>query len=171
MISLKELAEDELIKKEYIKTVLLTMFKKICVKMSNNLEYKRKIKSLYLQTNDKINTTKIIMQKEFNLNLTDDEAVLLCKWIEANFKKREQRSNITTNLDFKKKLYLKQNGFCVSCGEPLGSDWSKIHVDHIIPFKLVGDELDDNYQDLCETCNECKGAKIDYMFKSLIKIN
>ena len=53
------------------------------------------------------------------------------------------------------------------CGEPLGPVMAKIHVDHIIPWKLVGDELNDNYQALCETCNECKSARTDYIFKAL----
>jgi len=59
----------------------------------------------------------------------------------------------------------------MACGEDLGEDWSKIHVDHIIPWKLVGDELEDNYQDLCDTCNECKSAHTDYIFKSMINLN
>ena len=64
-----------------------------------------------------------------------------------------------------------QNGRCVVCGELFDKDLSKVHIDHIIPWMLVGDELKNNYQCLCETCNECKSAHTDYMFRNLIKLN
>ena len=67
-------------------------------------------------------------------------------------------------------LFKEQNGKCAVCGENLGDNWSIIHVDHIIPWALVGDELKDNYQVLCETCNESKSANTDYIFKNLIKL-
>lgn len=73
--------------------------------------------------------------------------------------------------EIKTQLYTEQNGRCIICGEKLGTEWSRIHVDHIIPWVLVGDELEDNYQLLCDTCNQCKSSRTDYVFKSLIGLN
>ena len=171
MITLDELAENAEIKEEYRKTVLLTMFKKICVKMENNFNYRDSIRRLFRETFDKVMTSKLIIEKNFDVCLQDNDAILLSSWFEANLRKSNQRNSKKTSLEVKKELYEKQGGLCASCGEPLGTNWSLIHVDHIIPFKLVGDELPNNYQDLCETCNECKSAKVDFIFKRMIKIN
>ena len=54
------------------------------------------------------------------------------------------------------------------CGCELGDNWSKIHVDHVVPWELVGDELENNFQDLCEKCNEEKNASTNYIFLRMI---
>lgn len=170
MLLLEELAENPEIKKEYRKTVLLSMFKKICVRMENNESFKKSIRQLFRESYDKNLTSKIIIEKNFDVNISKDDSKLLSSWFEANLMKQNHRNSKFTSLEVKKKLFDIQNGICASCGEKLGTDMSKIHVDHIIPFKLVGDELKDNYQDLCDTCNECKSAKIDFIFKKMINI-
>ena len=68
----------------------------------------------------------------------------------------------------REELFVKQNGRCVICGCELGDDWSKIHTDHMVPWDLVGDELEDNFQDLCEKCNEEKNASTNYIFLKMI---
>ena len=90
----------------------------------------------------------------------------MSEWVNANLNKKDKRANLS--LELKQKLFSQQNGKCLICGESLGLDWSKIHIDHIIPWSLVGDELDNNYQDLCNYCNENKNDRIDYVFKSMI---
>ena len=168
MPTLLEFATDEQIREEYQKSFMLNMFRKICVKMKKDTSYKTKLQTLYRESFDKKMTTQIIIKKVFDYDLTVNESDIMCKWFEAHFKKSSQRKAIP--LSVKSLLYKKQHGKCAVCGEDLGDDWSKIHVDHIIPWTLVGDELEDNYQNLCETCNECKSASTDYIFKNLIKL-
>ncbi len=168
MPSLVELASVEEIREEYQKTFMLNLFRKVCVRMKNDTAYKTKIRTLFLETHDKEMTAKIIIAKAFRYDLSEEEAKQMSKWLEAHFRKSSKRISIP--LSVKIDLYNKQTGKCAVCGEPLGNNWSKIHVDHIIPWMLVGDELDNNYQDLCDTCNECKSASTDYIFKNLIKL-
>ena len=166
--TLLELATDEQIREEYQKSFMLNLFRKICVKMRNDSTYKAKIQNLFRESFNKNMTVQIIVKREFDYDLTNEEAAIMYKWFEAHLKKSNRRKTIS--LDVKLELYKKQNGKCAVCGEALGKDNSKIHVDHIIPWTLVGDELEENYQDLCDTCNECKSASTDYIFKNLIKL-
>lgn len=168
MPTLLELASDAQIRQEYEKSFMLNMFRKICVKMHNDEVYKAKIRTLFRESFDKKITTQIIIKREFDYDLIMDEADIMSAWFDAHFKKSNKRKAIP--LSIKEELFKKQNGKCAVCGENLGDNWSIIHVDHIIPWALVGDELKDNYQVLCETCNESKSANTDYIFKNLIKL-
>lgn len=170
MLTLEEIANRQDVKDEYRKTVLLSMFKKICVRMNNDEAYKNSIRNLFRESYDKPLTSKIIIEKNFDVDISIDDSKMLCSWFEANLKKKSTRNPKFTSIEVKRSLCKQQNWLCASCGENLGDDMSKIHVDHIIPFKLVGDELQDNYQALCETCNECKSAKTDFLFKKMINI-
>ena len=169
MFTLEELASDETIKSEYKKSLLLNIFKKLVVMMNRDDTLRLKIRKLFLQTTDAVMTTQIIISKYFNFDLSAEDSRLMYKWLNAHFNKQPTRKPVPLNL--KIKLYQLQNGKCAVCGEDLGEDWSEIHVDHIIPWMLVGDELADNYQCLCQTCNECKSAHTDYIFKKLINLN
>ena len=164
---MKEFSEE--IYREYNKTLLLNLFRKICAKMDNDKSFDLKIRRLFQQSYDKIKTTKAIIKDNFNYDLTEADAISLNDWFNARLKKCNTRKSISR--ETKLKLINQQGGVCAACGEPLSTDLSKVHVDHIIPWKLVGDELPNNYQALCETCNECKSASIDYMFRNMINLN
>jgi hypothetical protein len=168
MIDLDNLLAKDEVKKEYRRTFLLCMFQKICAKMERNKDFDLKIRNLFRQSSDFSKTVRTIIKNNLNFEISIEDAHLMSIWFEANLKKMESRKKIPDSV--KKDLYQKQKGKCVVCGEDLGSDWSKIHVDHIIPFKLVGDELPDNYQDLCDCCNKTKSARIDFLFRSMLKL-
>ena len=110
----------------------------------------------------------MILNNVFKYDASDSDAELFNCWVNAYLNKSDRRKKFSD--DFKENLFLKQGGLCAVCGEKLDNDFSKIHVDHIIPWSLVGDELKDNYQYLCSTCNESKSCHTDYIFKSLINL-
>lgn len=168
MISFTDILENEEVKAEYKKALLLNMFKKIVVRMNKDCSFRNSIKTLFSQSTNREVTVKVIMRNNLNFELDDDDCKLMLQWFDANLKKSNRRMPISHEL--KERLYKKQNGICAVCGEPLGEEMKYVHVDHIIPWMLVGDELKNNYQCLCQTCNECKSARIDYMFKNLIKL-
>ena len=108
------------------------------------------------------------MKKHTDCDLSQKDSIAMLEWFEANFHKLSRRKPISNEI--RKDLVLKQKNCCAVCGELFGNDPSKIHIDHIVPWKLVGDELKNNFQALCETCNECKSAKTDYIFKRIMKL-
>lgn len=67
----------------------------------------------------------------------------------------------------RKSLFLKQDCKCAICGKNI--DVSS-PIDHIIPFKYVGDELANNLQMLCKSCNDKKNASLDYQIRFLLKL-
>ena len=168
MSSIQDILENEEVKAEYKKALLLNMFKKIVVRINKDCTFRSSIRKLFSQSTNREATVKAIIRNNLNFDLDDDDCKLMLQWFEKKKKKSNQRKPIS--LDLKEKLYKKQNGICLVCGEPLEKEMKYVHVDHIIPWMLVGDELKDNYQCLCQTCNECKSARTDYMFRNLVKL-
>lgn len=164
-----KIISDPHIKEEYRTAFLLNIFQKLCSKLNNDENFKKHVQNLYRQTFNQKDTTKLIIQKEFQIQLTDSDINYVKILVDAYFSKNGKRKQIPQTE--KEKIYKKQNGICISCEQPLGNNWKTIHVDHIIPWVLVGDQLHNNYQLLCETCNKCKSSKTDYIFKSLINLN
>lgn len=157
------------VRKEYEKAFLLNLFKKMCLRMDKEITYKNKVKQLFKEAgNNKTRITQIIVKKEFNQDIDNQQAELMSTWFIAHFQKNNNRKDLSA---YKKHLIEQQKGLCLACGEPLGSIVEKIHVDHIIPFALVGDELKENYQALCHMCNLCKSASTDYLFRNLIGLS
>ena len=169
MFTLEELASNDQIKNEYKKSFLLNIFKKLVVMMKKDVALKSKIRKLFLESTDPTLTTEIIIRRYFNYELTAQDSQLMLQWIKAHFNKQDKRKAISA--ETKQRLCALQKGKCAVCGEDLEDDLSKIHVDHIVPWTLVGDELDNNYQCLCSTCNESKSAHTDYICKKLIKLD
>lgn len=168
MLTLDELASVDKIKEEYKRTFLLNIFQKICVRMERDKKLRENIRTLFRQTHNECLTIRAIVKRELKYELSQDEAKIMLPWFIANLKKRITRKPVS--IDMKQKLCEAQNWNCAVCGESLGNDLSEIHVDHIIPFALVGDELPNNYQALCVTCNLSKSAHTDYIFKSLLNL-
>lgn len=54
----------------------------------------------------------------------------------------------------KRRIMKRDHGQCQICGETEG----ELHLDHIVPKRLGGDESDANLQILCRSCNLAKGG-------------
>lgn len=63
-------------------------------------------------------------------------------------------------------LMLDQRGLCNGCRTELGTVRKYVHVDHIMPLKLGGRNIDSNVQLLCSRCNHTKHAKHPDVWKS-----
>ena len=169
MRSMLELASDLQVQEEYKTAYHLNLFEKFCKKMERQKSFKQSVLALYRQSFNVIETTKAIVQREFGAIVSDEEAKRLHSWIWAHFKKKPSRQTIP--LSVKSNLYDLQKGRCNICKKELGKNWSLIHVDHYVPWTLVGDELENNLQLLCNVCNERKNDKTNYVFENLLGLN
>lgn len=142
----------------------LGIFKNICNDYSNPIE-KNRLRNIIARSPDKHNTIKQIVIRKYSTDMNDQQIDRMLELIQAFLKKSEYRKNIP--IELRERLLIKQDYKCPFCGKCI--DISS-HVDHIVPFKYVGDELDDNLQMLCGTCNAKKSDSIDYQIRFLLKI-
>lgn len=154
-------------KKEYKMAFLLKKYGVFIGMINGDARLERKIRELYAESYDKVNTTKLIAERYLSLNLLGDDANFFWRLINAFLSKEVYRREI--DITKKKKLYDKQEGKCAICC--VDEKINKMHVDHNVPWKMVGDELDDNYQLLCETCNLKKGSNVAYKLMNMMKLN
>jgi hypothetical protein len=75
---------------------------------------------------------------------------------------------VRTPLSVENKLVIltKQEEKCSLCRSSI--DMKIAHFDHVIAFKLVGDEVEFNFQALCSTCNLEKGTNHFYQLKAFL---
>lgn len=97
-------------------------------------------------------------------NLSTEETNWLCSCLEAFLRKRPRNQAKANNA--RKNLWLVQNKKCAFCGKEISL--SESHVDHIIPYDYVGDELENNFQVLCTSCNSSKSNKVGIALKQMI---
>lgn len=158
----------EMIGIEYEKAKQLLVFEKLCRQMERSKEYDARIRTLFRQSTNAAITTKALFQNEYNFELRPDDAARMASWINARLLKQPTRKSISQ--ETKSALVKSQNGECAICGCRIEEYSSKTHVDHIVPWVLVGDELENNYQALCEDCNHKKSNDVSFIFKSMINL-
>lgn len=79
---------------------------------------------------------------------------------------RSDRKNIIKNHDeHKRLLYGEQMGYCLGCGHHF--PFHGLQMDHIKAQKRGGQDTDDNFQLLCQSCNAMKGT--DHMEEFIAK--
>lgn len=150
--------------KECIQEVLLlSIFKSFCEK-NESKDDQRKLRNIYSHSTNPLETTKNLIVNELQEVISLDDAEKMHELITAFLKKSVHRKGVSDTV--KSSLLTKQNGKCAICGCAIDIH---SHVDHIVPFKYVGDELEDNYQMLCANCNLKKNDSIDFQIRYLLK--
>lgn len=149
---------------EVREAITLGLFRTFCQKNST-ADARHRLRNIYGYTNDPIETTKNIFINEFDEYISDTDAERLFVLITSFLKKSVYRKTIADSL--RKSLLQSQSHHCAICGCDIDIH---AHADHIIPFKLVGDELDDNLQMLCADCNLKKSESLDYQIRFLLKL-
>lgn len=111
--------------------------------------------------------------EELNISY-DDELLQIIKFLCDQYystspnlsqgrKKKFQISDIRSNRFMHQKIFERQNGRCHICGT-LFNHLNYETLDHIIPWRLIGDVQDgSNWQFLCAQCNTSKAINISYL--------
>lgn len=122
------------------------------------------IKRIYYSTSDDSLAVRKIVRKICGGQLPEQDLKWLDRCIKAYFHKRTRRRKI---LEAERVfLWEKQERRCAICGQPLLLQ--NIHVDHIVPWDYVGDELEDNLQVLCYKCNTRKSNHVARTLHNLL---
>lgn len=146
------------------KAVYLGHFNEFCEKFASKVA-QRRMRTIYSRAVDPIETTQIIYANEFSITISELEAKLLFRYITAFLHKSAYRK-IISSIE-KDSLLQKQDYHCAICGCDIDMH---AHADHIVPFKFVGDELENNLQMLCGGCNHKKNASLDYQVRFLLNL-
>ena len=104
-----------------------------------------------------------------SLNLNDEDYSYIITLLKASFNRLDQLISLSDAE--KEKILINQNNKCAFCGKKISSLHDDCHIDHVIPFSYTGDELNDNYQVLCSSCNEKKGNKVSFLTQLIAKGN
>lgn len=145
------------------RTLLLGVFEVVCKEMKKQNK-KAEEKERFRTYKDKAIPTKRIIARYAGCTLGDDDYIELSKLLTAFFRTGDPRKKFDDT--YREQLIKRQNGCCTICHAKITS--KDAHLDHIIPWDYVGDNLDDNYQMLCETCNERKGTATYFEFSMLL---
>lgn len=114
--------------------------------------------SRFRKSKDHILVTKGIVKRYAKCTLSEAEYEYIYHLLRAFFAKKSVRVEIPEQT--KLELLKNQKHICPYCKTPITIGSS--HLDHIVPWDFVGDELDNNYQMLCSRCNERKGTSSLY---------
>ena len=142
----------------------LGRFKAFCEKISTK-DAQHKMRTIYSRTSNPRETTKNIFVNQLGETISDSDADRLFVLITSFLNKSRYRKPIGESI--KESLLLNQGHHCAICGCDIDIH---AHADHIVPFKFVGDELDNNLQMLCTNCNHRKNASLDYQIRFLLKL-
>ena len=155
---------DERILNDIEEAKILSIFKNIYNDYSNYKE-KNTLRNMLSISPDKLTTLKQIIKRKYDSDFSEMQLKRLSELVEAFLKKSEYRKSITEEL--RSSLLITQNYKCAICNAMINE---KAPADHIVQFKYVGDELNNNIQMLCKKCNEKKNDSIDYQIRFLLKL-
>jgi len=98
------------------------------------------------------------LEKEIQQLILDDDVTNKKGIYPYVLTRNEKHLSIRAFTDaMKLKVYEKQNGICVKCGEHF--ELSEMEADHITPWHEGGKTIEENCQLLCKNCNRKKSGK------------
>ena len=146
------------------KDILESILSEICEYMKADDSSYISVKKIYHRNINDIDAIKQIVQNVCHLSLPEQDLEWLNKCVKAFMKKKPHRKQFSNAL--RQELWNKQDKRCRICGKEILAEDG--HIDHIVPWDYVGDELDNNYQVLCPDCNLHKSNHVALAILSLI---
>lgn len=145
-------------------TLRFLQFQSICEILRDDKAESIRWLSLSRQMQHPTEFARKITKELCQCQLDEHSYSLLGEWLLAFYRKKEHR--IIYPEKIRRDLLHQQQGRCAICGCPIDI---KSELDHIIPWKYVGDELEDNLQLLCFKCNRSKKASPLYQLRMLLR--
>ncbi len=162
ILSLNDIDQSTFNQKVY-HTLILGVFEVICKEMKKQ-HTKTIEKENFRKHRNKAIAAKIIVQRYTGCQLPSDTYIQMAELLSAHFSSGAPRKVFDDS--FRNYLTSRQMSRCAICKRKITSNTA--HLDHIIPWDYVGDKLKDNYQMLCETCNERKGTAAFFELSMLL---
>ena len=146
------------------KDILESILSEICEYMKANDSSYISVKKIYYRSSNDIDAIKQVVQNICHISLSEQDYKWLNGCVKAFMTKKSTRKQISDSL--RHDLWDRQGRKCFICGKAIPSQEG--HVDHIVPWDYVGDELANNYQLLCSDCNLHKSNHVALTVHSLI---
>ena len=162
-LSLNNISTDDLFEALHL-DVRETILKIVCEKLKEDKSFFGWAKKVFFSTTDDMAATKKVIYRVCKCKLSEKDTLWMKDCIKAFFAKSGVREAIPQ--DVRESLLRLQKNKCAICGKDITIQ--TLHVDHVIPWDYVGDELDNNYQGLCQTCNLEKSNHIARTVTNLI---
>ena len=154
---------EEVLYEALHRDILESILSEVCEYMKASESAYVSIKQIYFRNCSDIDSTCQIVQNICHLTLPKQDLIWLNGCIKAFMKKKPYRKQLTP---LRTGLWNAQNKRCCICGKELTEDEG--HVDHVVPWDYVGDELKNNYQLLCADCNLHKSNHVARTVHALI---
>lgn len=155
---------EELLYDALHKDILESILSEVCEYMKANDSALISMKKIYYRNTNDMDAVKQVVQNICHLSLPDQDYIWLNDCIKAFMKKKPIRKQFTSS--FRRDLWEKQGMKCCICGKEIATEDG--HIDHIVPWDYVGDELNNNYQLLCSDCNLHKSNHVALALHSLV---
>jgi 5-methylcytosine-specific restriction endonuclease McrA len=124
-----------------------------------------KIKKRVMSSENKEITVQNLVRELTNCEISVKESSIILEYLIAYFNKSSTRKPVST--EERIKILKMQANKCSLCTKQI--DISNVEIDHIIPFKYVGDELGGgNLQGLCRECNRKKSRSINFNLRMFL---
>ena len=156
--------DEEVLYDSLHKDILESILSEICEYMKSSDSSYVSVKKIYYRSTNDIDAIKQIVRNICHLSLPEQDYTWLNNCVKAFMVKKAHRKQISNSVRLE--LWDSQDHKCCICGkEGLSQEG---HIDHIVPWDYVGDELINNYQLLCSDCNLHKSNHVALAVHALI---
>ena len=145
-------------------TLRFLQFESICdTLLTDEAEYIRWL-TLSRQMQQPAELARRMINELCDCQMDEHSYELIAEWLLAFYRKKDTRIRYPQKI--RTDLLRQQHHRCAICGCAITE---KAELDHVIPWKYVGDELNENLQLLCLECNRSKQASPLYQLRMLLR--
>lgn len=156
--------DEEVLYDALHKDILESILSEVCEYMKSKDSSYISMKRIYYRSANDIDAVKQIVQNVCHLSLSEQDLRWLNNCIKAFMKKQPHRKQFSNSMRIE--LWKEQGQKCRICGKEISAEDG--HIDHMVPWDYVGDELENNFQVLCADCNLHKSNHVALTVHSLV---